>query len=100
MPSNKRPLPRLIVNYDVLVMETLGEVTNAQLGLLVRALAWAVNVGRDDFPIGLLGTFADDGADYQQDTAALLASGLIARKPGSDKHFVPGPLALQVLPPA
>lgn len=81
MPEHRRPMIRIAINYELLVAETIGQVTNAQLGLWLRGLAWTNNSGRDWVPRGVLGAYSDDGDDYRADAQALIDAGLFEEHP-------------------
>lgn len=78
-------IPWIALNYEVLVEETFGRVTNSHLGLLIRGLCWASEHRKPFVPRGVLQIWADDpeGADDEIDT--LIEAGLLVHTPGRPK---------------
>lgn len=101
MPRNRRPMPRIAVNYDVLVGETLERVTNSQLGLWLRGVAWAAENGRPWVPQGLLRIYSDEEAQatYRADAQALVDAGLFEECPDQPTYYQMGPLGYALLVP-
>ena len=92
MPAVRRPIPKISLNYDIMVAETLAEIGYRQLGMLIRGLCWSVEHSKPYVIRNIMALYADetDLETVQDDIDLLIKHGLLIPEPGKPKHLYLG----------